>query len=441
MSLRDRRWLRLGTLVAMYVAQGIPWGFTALTIPAYLQASGMSEEAVGIALASTTLPFAFKWIWGPIIDRFTILRFGRRRTWIIVAQALMALTIGAMLMIDNLATDLTLVAQLITVHTVFNALQDVAVDAYAVDTLAPHELGRVNGLMYGAKYGGGAIGGAGLSWVIGVSSLSTALAVQVAMLLVIMLLPIFVLAPDRKITVAEVRARVIVRGLAEVFGTRSAFMLAIAMLTMTLMSGLVTTRSYAIYGALEWSREQITQLTGAFAVLAGALGAAAGGFLADRFGSRRITIVSSLAMAAGWLVFALGHGLWHHTAFVYTLVIWETVMLAMMSVGLFAMCMGVAFKPAGATQFASYMAMSNFATSTGYSLVEYVAHWSFTRTYLVAVSIQVAVTGLLFVVDPGQTARELPRPAGERVTRGYVAVAALALVMLALTWRGVRRLL
>ena len=36
MSLAERRWLRLFTLCALYVAQGIPWGFMATTLPAYL---------------------------------------------------------------------------------------------------------------------------------------------------------------------------------------------------------------------------------------------------------------------------------------------------------------------------------------------------------------------------------------------------------------------
>src|SRR5262245_9108628 len=93
MSLAERRGLRLFTLCALYVAQGIPWGFMATTLPAYLTKRGLDFGFVTATLSFTTLPYAFKWVWGPIIDRFTIPRFGRRRPWILFAQAMMAITV------------------------------------------------------------------------------------------------------------------------------------------------------------------------------------------------------------------------------------------------------------------------------------------------------------------------------------------------------------
>ncbi|MEO7092633.1 MAG: MFS transporter, partial [Polyangiales bacterium] len=72
MSLAERRWLRLFTLCALYVAQGIPWGFTAITLPTYLAKQNLDVNAVGLVVAMTTLPYAFKWVWGPVIDAFTL---------------------------------------------------------------------------------------------------------------------------------------------------------------------------------------------------------------------------------------------------------------------------------------------------------------------------------------------------------------------------------
>jgi len=59
-SLAERRGLRLFTLCVMYVAQGIPWAFTAITLPAYLGASGrVTDDALGAGVARTTLPYSF----------------------------------------------------------------------------------------------------------------------------------------------------------------------------------------------------------------------------------------------------------------------------------------------------------------------------------------------------------------------------------------------
>ncbi len=67
---------------------------------------------------------------------------------------------------------------------------DVAVDALAMDLLKDSERGRANGLMYGSKYLGTIVDGAGLSWVVAVSGLQVALIVQVVLLGAIFLLPL-----------------------------------------------------------------------------------------------------------------------------------------------------------------------------------------------------------------------------------------------------------
>jgi len=108
-SLAERRRLRLFTLCALYVAQGIPWGFMATTLPANLTKRGVDFGIVTAALSFTTLPYAFKWVWGPIIDSFALpligTRFGRRRPWIVLAQGLMALTVIALIALDLTTRD------------------------------------------------------------------------------------------------------------------------------------------------------------------------------------------------------------------------------------------------------------------------------------------------------------------------------------------------
>ncbi|MBA3818798.1 MAG: MFS transporter, partial [Deltaproteobacteria bacterium] len=192
MSLADRPRLRLFTLCLLYVSQGIPWGFMATTLPAYLQSRGVDAGFVGATLAFTTLPYSFKWVWGPVIDTLQLRRFGRYRPWIIFAQLMMAVTILVLVAIPDLTAQIKLLAWMILIHTVFNSLQDVAVDALAVDQLADEERGRANGLMYASKYAGGALGGVGMASVIAATSLQTALLAQTAVLVAIMVVPLVV---------------------------------------------------------------------------------------------------------------------------------------------------------------------------------------------------------------------------------------------------------
>lgn len=434
MSLAERRWLRLFTLCALYVAQGIPWGFTAITIPTYLADKKLDAGAVGAALAMTTLPYAFKWMWGPIIDAFTLPRFGRRRPWIIFAQGMMALTILVMILIPDLTVEVKMLAWMILIHTVFNSLQDVAVDALAVDLLEEDERGRANGFMYASKYLGGMIGGGGMTWLIARANLQTALIFQTAVLLGIMLVPLFVKETEKPLQ-ARPRVGEVLRGLVEVFSVPSALVMALLMLMVNTSLGMLTTNSFVLYTQeLGWSAEKYAALVGALGLAAGVGGSVIGGLLADWVGRKRLAAIASIGMAAGWLVFGKGTAYWHEDAFVYPLAIFEVLCTGVMTVSLFALCMEVSWPKIGASQFAAYMALANFSTTVGARMAGKLGEYlDYASCYVAAAVAQVLVTGWLLALDPKQTARMLPLPEGAPLPRrGVIAVIALGVTLFGL---------
>lgn len=453
MTLAENKRLRLFTLCVLYLGQGIPWGFAATTIPAYLGDRGLSPEAIGTALVTTTLPYSFKWVWGPIIDAFVGARLGRRRPWIIFAQLGMAASILSMIAIPDLALDLKLLAWMILIHSTFNALQDVAVDALAVDLLDEDERGRANGLMYACKYGGGYIGGMGFAWVLAKTSLEAALIGQTAILGAIMLVPLLVReretealpvavtldqrsSPGARLHAAAGRAGEVLRSLAIVFSLRSAFATAVLVLGLNFSIGLLAANGFALFPQrLGWSPEDYTSLVGGYGLLAGGVAAAAGGFLADRLGHRRLIAIASILMATGWALFGVVTSLWSNVPFVYVMAIFEAAANSIMTVGIFALCMKVAWSRTGASQFTAYMAMMNFSNTLGYASAGWLsARLDYDRCYLLAAGIQIAMTAVLLVIDPSETRRKLPVPEGARTpVRGLVAVSSLFLVLVSLT--------
>jgi PAT family beta-lactamase induction signal transducer AmpG len=432
-SLADRPRLRLLTLCALYVAQGIPWGFTAIAIPKYLGERGLDTGAIGAALAMTTLPYAFKWVWGPIIDTFTVPRFGRRRPWILLAEALMALTILAMITIPDIAQDLELLAWMILIHTVFSALQDVAVDALAVDLLADAERGKANGLMYASKYGGGILGGYGLLTLIGWFGLQSALIVQALTLLGIMIIPLLVRERDHA---APERPRFgeVVRSLAQAFSLRSTIIAAVLALAMLFASGVVTANAFRLFSQHDvLKRVDYSLISGFLAPLAGFLGALLCSVLVERVGHRRMAGIASIAMAFGWAVFGLLPYMWPNDVFVYTLALWEPFFQAVMSVSLFAVFMDVSWPRVGASQFTAYMALMNFSSTLGFrasgKLTEALSDHGL---YLVLAAIQLAVTALLLGIDLTEARRKLPRPEGTPAG-GILAATLLVVTLIAMT--------
>lgn len=149
-------------LSALYFAQGLPFGFQSNALALYLTELGLSMKQVSFARL-LALPWMLKALWAPLVDRFGNERFGRRKSWIVPMQVLLAATcLGAAFVPP--ADHLALLLVLVMVMNLFAATQDIAVDGLAVDLLEERELGAGNaaqvvGYKVGMLTGGGLLVG------------------------------------------------------------------------------------------------------------------------------------------------------------------------------------------------------------------------------------------------------------------------------------------
>ena len=190
-ALTDNRLRRTLSLCVLYFAQGLPWGFAVVAFVAYLADSGFEAAETGAILATVALPWTFKWIWGPVIDTLNIPLYGKRRLWVLFSQFGMAVTIGTILFVPDLIEQIDIVIKLMFVHNIFASLQDVSTDALAVDVLQDDEVSRVNGYMFASKRAGMIVGGAILGGLVNTIGIRNMLAIQLPILLLIMILPMF----------------------------------------------------------------------------------------------------------------------------------------------------------------------------------------------------------------------------------------------------------
>src|SRR6202051_1505756 len=120
-------------------ASGLPFNLTNFTLQAWLASAGLSIKAIGI-FSLVALPYNIKFLWAPLLDRFMPPILGRRRGWILIFQACLAICIGAMGFSSPTKEPYVLGA--IAVLLVFlSASQDIVIDAYRVDTIPPSERG------------------------------------------------------------------------------------------------------------------------------------------------------------------------------------------------------------------------------------------------------------------------------------------------------------
>src|SRR5918912_1087041 len=152
---------RLLAFFALYITEGIPLGFAATAVATQLRRQGVGPAEIGAFVGSFYLPWAFKWAFGPFIDVFASDRWGRRRGWIIGTQVLMAVTLLSTVLL-KLPEQLALFTVILLLHNSFGAMQDVAIDALAVNTLHEDERGLANGLMFAGAAIGQAVGGSGV---------------------------------------------------------------------------------------------------------------------------------------------------------------------------------------------------------------------------------------------------------------------------------------
>lgn len=163
---------RLGGFFCLYVAEGLPQGFTATAVALEFKRMGMNGAAIGTFLATIMLPWTWKWLIGPLVDNFHLKQFGRRKQWIIAAQIGMLVTLVASILLlprattgasGNLVfTGLGAFTTILILHNIFAASQDVAIDALACSALTEEERGTANGLMFAGAQVGAAIGGSGV---------------------------------------------------------------------------------------------------------------------------------------------------------------------------------------------------------------------------------------------------------------------------------------
>lgn len=145
----------------LYAAQGAPVGFIWWTLPALMRADGLAIEQITGLTAVLLLPWIFKFAWAPLVDAARGPRWGFR-AWIASAQTVMGLALVPLIWLEP-AAHFEMWRALLLVHAFTAATQDVAIDALAINSVAPEARGWLNGCMQAGMLTGRSIfGGAAL---------------------------------------------------------------------------------------------------------------------------------------------------------------------------------------------------------------------------------------------------------------------------------------
>ncbi|MBZ2168262.1 MFS transporter [Marinobacter sp. F4216] len=353
--------MTLVTLSALYLAQGLPSGLFAHALPVFWREAGVSLAWIG-ALKLLALPWVLKALWAPKIDQ-SLQRGIPPARWLTRLQLPAAMLLFALGWIGLApgGSTLALVTALVLAINLLMATQDIVTDGLSVRWIPARWRGHVNTIQV-AGYKVGMLAGGALLLMLAQHMPHVAAIGIPAGLLVVLYLFVRTYAPMRAPLAEEAIDPNHVRATGEEshqpfregligFLKRPGMAFWVAILACykiadAMGSGMI--RPMLTDGG--WTSGDIGTFT-LITTVAGLLGAALGGWLYQKLGSRRSLIYAGLAQAstmAAWALVAL-QGI--NTTLVYTIGLLEQLADGCSTVALFAVMMSLCRKDWAGTDF------------------------------------------------------------------------------------------
>lgn len=135
---------RMFVMLLLGFSAGIPYALTAGTLQAWLATENVDIKTIGL-FALVGIPYNWKFIWAPVMDRFFPKFLGRRRGWMLLTQIGLALSIVGMALTSP-TYSITAMAGLAVMVAFFSSSQDIVIDAYRTEVLEKEEYGAGAGV-------------------------------------------------------------------------------------------------------------------------------------------------------------------------------------------------------------------------------------------------------------------------------------------------------
>ncbi|MBL0237660.1 MAG: MFS transporter [Saprospiraceae bacterium] len=383
-ALSEHTILRYFNFIALYVAQGIPEGMAFFGIPAWMAMNGKTPGEIGGFVAAVGLPWSFKIIVAPLMDRFSYLPMGRRRPWVLFGQLGLILSFIAMAFVPDPLNNLNLFMVAGFAVGFFGAFQDVATDGMAIDIVPINQQARANGFMWGAKIVGISGSLALGSWLLNKFGYSQAILMLSVAVFAIMFVPLFLrerpgekLLPWSKGSTSLENEKMQITNWTEIFKSlfsvfllrNSILMACVLFITQISFNFIATLLPVFTVQALGWTNLEYSQFFATASLIGGIGGMLIGGILIDKFGKIRMLNVYFFILIMLTTVFPFLSMYWKNYWVISSFMVIYQILYVFTSIGLFACAMEFCWKKISASQFTLYMTIANLGRIVGAKLL------------------------------------------------------------------------
>jgi len=349
---------KIGLLLLLGFASGLPLALTAGTLQAWLAAANVDIVAIGW-FALVGQPYTYKFLWAPVMDRYALPFLGRRRGWLLVTQLLLAATIAFMGTLTPADSAWLLGGTALSV-AFLSASQDIVFDALRADWLEREERGagaavsvfgyRIAMLVSGA--GALILADQWLGW-------QATYWLMAALMGVGMLATWLVVEPEPKGAAPKTLDDAVVKPFAEFFSRQGAVALLLLVVLYKLgdaFAGNLTT-TFLLRGP-GFSLTEIGAINKGFGLAATIVGALAGGALMAKMRLYRALLIFGLLQALTNLGFMLLAASGKSYALMITVIGLENLCGGMGTAAYVALLMALCDRRFSATQYALLSALS-----------------------------------------------------------------------------------
>ena len=422
-ALTTHQFLRLVTVTAMYFAQGIQTGLLVTAIPAYLASQEVAPTAIGGFIGVVMLPWTFKLISAPLMDRFSFLPMGRRRPWVLLGMLGAIIGYITMSMVDDPVNNLSTLLTAGLIVSSSTAFMDVAIDGMTIDIIETDEYPRANAFMNGGNIIGFAMTSAVAAWLMSQYGISFTLLIVALLMGLLSLFPLLLRErPGERIlpwTAGETSPvsleiqmtswKEIASNMVKVLFLPASIALAsIALLhgaTYGLIQAFLPTLTVQELGWLDTSYSGLVATAG---LTAGIIGIFIASPLLDKLGT-----IKGLKLFIGGLAFisflvGIMPMLWENEWTMQTFIFGYYIIRNLLLIALFTACMTICWETVAATQFTLYMSLSNLGISIGAALFSGLQPFTtYPQFFLVFMAINLVAILILWKVDLNKHARRL----------------------------------
>ena len=341
---------RMLVALLMGFSCGLPLLLTISLLQAWMKEEGVDLTVIGL-MALVGLPYTLKFLWSPIVDRFTLPFLGRRRGWLLVAQLSLMLSIVGLGLTDP-ANNPLMVAFAALLVTFCSASQDIVVDAYRREDLPDEELGLGSSLyVNGYRVGMLLASGGGLIMADHIS-FSMVYVIMAACMLPGVITTILAPEPDVAAGTPKNLKEAVIGPLVEYFSRNGAVWILVFILLYKIgdqMASAMTTPFYLDIGFSKTEIGAVVKLFGFWATIAGSL---IGGILMLRLGINRSLWVFGFLQALSTAGFAILAKIGYSITVLSGVIAFENLSAGMGTAAYVAFMASITNKKFTATQYA-----------------------------------------------------------------------------------------